>query len=214
MVLIVVAMSCLITFQGCMQHFPGRKRKRAIIDAIRSGDLAMVQQIVSSGLPLNFDYWSHISWSSIGSPVSVAFRKQDPSIANFLLANGASLSPKSPGNGRLLLNAIYSGDTNRVDLALKAGHNIHFQPPHSAKPLAAAIHNQNISMARFLVSKGANKDDVAAGACRWHAMRAETILFVHELGFAVPTDVMDAVRNDKWYTPPKSQTGFLGHGGS
>ena len=189
----------LMGFQAWMIHSPTRKKKLAIIDAVGRGDLDGVQQIASKGMSLNFNYWSHVSWRWIGSPLSAAFGKKDASIANFLIANGASVSPNSPGNDTLLLQAVKSGDLERVDLALKAGYDIHFQPRNCSKPLAAAIHRRSIPMARFLLSKGAAKEEV--GYCRWHTMNSETILFIHEIGIEVPSDVLTAVRDHKWERP-------------
>jgi hypothetical protein len=61
-------------------------------------------------------------------------------------------------------------------------------------------------MARFLISKGACKEDLGPGDCRWHAMQSETILFVREMGIEVPQDVLAAIENDNWdrRAPPTS----------
>ena len=85
-----------------------------------------------------------------------------------------------------------------VAQALAAGHDIHFKPNKYSKPLASAIHHQSIPMARFLISKGANKEDLSVGDCRWHAMNSEAILFVRELGMDVPPEVLTAVQNGEW----------------
>ncbi|MDB6068116.1 MAG: hypothetical protein JWR26_4324 [Pedosphaera sp.] len=183
---------------------PRQRKRAALMRAISKNDLGGVQRIVDSNLNLNFNYtWQMMR---LGSPVSSAFSRSDRSIADFLIARGASLSPKSPGNEALLTNAVRSGNPEQIDLALSAGHDIHFQPPKHSKPLARAIHHQWIPMARFLVSRGANKEDIGPGDCRWHAMQSATILFVHELGIEVPQDVLTAIENGDWdrRTPPKS----------
>ena len=193
----------VLIFQLWMQFSPGRKKKRALVDAIGSGDLAAVQEIVSNGLSPNFNYWSHISWLWMGSPLSLAAHKMGPSIADFLIANGASIAPRSPGNETLLSNAVGGGNFKLIDIALAAGHDIHFQPEKQSKPLAKAIHHQMVPMARFLISRGASKEDLTAGDCRWHAMNSETILFVQEIGMDVPPDILRAARNGEWDLPGK-----------
>jgi hypothetical protein len=195
---LVVAWFGLIAFQAWMRLSPSRKKRRALVDAIARGDLASIKQIVLDGLPVNFNYWSELSWGSMGSPLSMAFTKKDPSIADFLIANGASLSPKSPGNEALLTNGVLGGNFKLLDLALAAGHDIHFQPNKHSKPLARAIQHQLVPVARFLISKGANKGDLCIADCRWHAMNSETILFVRELGIEVPQNVFAAVENGDW----------------
>ena len=187
-----------------MELNPRQRRRTALLDAIREGDLNSVKRIADSKLNLNFNYtWQFMR---LGSPLSHAFCRNDRSIADILIARGASLSPKSAGNQALLTNAVRGGNFELVELALAAGHDVHFQPCKHSKPLARAIHHQSIPMARFLVSKGASTEDISAGDCRWHAMRRETILFVHELGIEVPQEVLAAVENGDWdrRTPPKS----------
>jgi hypothetical protein len=158
-----------------------------------------VKQIVDSNLNLNFNYtWQFMR---LGSPMALAIGRSDRSIADFLIARGASLSPKSPGNEALLTNAVGSLNSELVDLALVAGHNIHFKPPKRSKPLARAIHHQWIPMARFLISRGAGKEDIGPGDCRWHAMQGATILFVRDLGIEVPQDVLTAIENGNWDRP-------------
>src|SRR5262249_2939185 len=157
--------------------------------------------------PLNFNYRSHVSWMSMGSPLSLAAIRKDPSIAECLIANGASMSPKSPGNEALLTNAVLGNNLKLIDLALAAGHDIHFKPHRHSKALARAIHHNLVETARFLISRGANSQDLCAGDCRWHAMRGETILLVRQLGMDVPQDVLTAVQNGEW-DPPAPAKGF------
>lgn len=188
----------VLGFQVWMQHSPRRKSRRALIDSIGRGDLEAVTQAINSGVPLNFNYWSHQSWSSIGSPLSLAMLKKDPAIANLLMTHGASLSPESSGNEALLTNAVRGGNLELVKLALAAGHDIHFSPPKYPTPLAQAVQHQEIPLARFLISKGARKEDLTRYARRWFAMRTETILFVRELGIEVPQEVLDAIAKGEW----------------
>lgn len=175
-----------------------------MIDAIGRGDIDGVERAIRGGVPLNFNCWSHLSWSSMGNPLSLAMLKKDPAIANFLIANGASLSPKSRGNEALLTNAVSGSNLELVKLALAAGNDIHFSPPRYPTPLAQALQHQDIPLARFLISKGAGKEDLNRYARRWFAMRAETILFVRELGIEVPTDVLTAIATDQWEPPHKN----------
>ena len=117
--------------------------------AIHAGDLNGVKRIADSKLDLNFNYtWQFMR---LGSPLSHAFCRNDRSLVDILIARGAALSPKSPGNEALLTNVVRGGNFELVELALEAGHDIHFQPRKHSKPLARAIHHQSIPMARFLV---------------------------------------------------------------
>jgi hypothetical protein len=199
--ILLAAWGGLLAFQVWMQHSPRRKKKRALIDAIERGDVEGVKRAVSTGVALNFNYWSHISWSSIGSPLSLAIIKKDTTIADLLIAHGASPSPKSPGNEALLTNAVRGGNFEFVKLALAAGHDIHFSTPKYPTPLAQALQHQSMPLARFLISKGASKEDLTHFACRWFAMRAETIFLVRELGIEVPAEVLTAIANGQWNLP-------------
>lgn len=112
-----------------MELNPRQKKRAALMAAIRKNDLDDVKRIVDSNLNLNYNYvWQLMP---LGSPLSHAVGRSDRSIADFLIARGASLSPKSPGNEALLTNAVGSQNSELVDLALAAGHDIHFKPPKS-----------------------------------------------------------------------------------
>jgi len=188
----LIALGVLVT----IELNPRQRKRAALMDAIRKGDLDSIKRIADSKFNVNFNYaWQFMR---LGSPLSHAFCQKDRSVVDVLIAGGADLSPKSPGNEALLANAIHGGNFELVDLALAAGYDIHFAPPKYSKPLATAIHHNSIQMARFLISKGASKDDLISGDCRWHAMRIETILFVRELGIEVPQDVLAAVENGDW----------------
>jgi hypothetical protein len=179
---------------------PRQKRRAALMAAISRNDLREVELIVASNLNLNFNHtWQFMR---VGSPLARAVGRSDRSIADFLIARGASLSPKSPGNEALLTIAVGSLNPELVDLVLAAGHDIHFKPPNRSTPLARAIHHQWIPMARFLVSRGAGKKDFGRGDCRWHAMQGATILFVRELGMDVPQNVLTAIENGEWDRRP------------
>lgn len=175
---------------------PWQRRRAALWNAIRIGDVDTVKHLANTGMNLNFNYnWQFMR---MGSPLAFAFHRKDRSISDILIAHGASISPKSPGNEAMLSSAVHGGNFELIDLALSAGHDIHFKPDKQSKPLATAIHHNAISLATFLVSKGASKEDLGPGDCRWHAMRTETILFVHELGIDVPHDVLAAVKDGEW----------------
>src|SRR5919106_2192037 len=109
-----------------MELNPRQRKRTALMDAIRKGDLNSVKRIADSKFNLNFNY----SWQfmRLGSPLSHAFCRNDRSIADILIARGASVSPKSPGNEALLTNAVRAGNFELVELALAAGHDIHFKP--------------------------------------------------------------------------------------
>ncbi|HXI72466.1 MAG TPA: ankyrin repeat domain-containing protein [Verrucomicrobiae bacterium] len=175
---------------------PRQKKRAALMDAIRKGDLTNVRCLTDTGMNLNFNYnWQFMR---LGSPLVWAFSRNDRLIADFLIERGASTSPKSPGNAALLSSAVHGGNFDLVDLALAAGHDIHFKPDERSKPLASAIHHRAIPMARYLVSKGASIADLQIGDCRWHAMNSETIIFVHELGMEVPQNILTAINNGDW----------------
>jgi len=175
---------------------PVQKQRAALREAIRRRDASEIKRLADSGMNLDFSYtWQ---FRPQGSPMAFAFLTGDRSISDILIAHGASTSPKSPGNQTLLVNAVRGGNIELVDLALSAGHDIHFKPQNYAKPLASAIHHQSIAMARFLVSKGAGAEDVKLSDCRWYAMRSEMICFVSELGMEVPKDVLACVEKGSW----------------
>src|SRR6476646_9861516 len=96
---------CLLTlFLALLVAFrpgPRQRRRTALMNAIREGDLQRVKQIVDDGFNLNFNYG--YQFMRFGSPLSWAFGRSRE-IADFLIAHGASVSPKSPGNEALLVS--------------------------------------------------------------------------------------------------------------
>jgi len=187
-----------------MERNPRQRKRSALMDAIRKGDLDTIKRIADSKLNLNVNYtWQFMR---LGSPLSHAFCQKDRSVADILIARGASLSPKSPGNGALLTNAVRGGNFELVEMAVAAGHDIHFSSPKYPTPLAQALQHQAIPLARFLISKGASKEDLTRFSCRWFAMRAETIFFVRDLGIEVPAEVLTAIANGQWDIPEPPRT--------
>jgi hypothetical protein len=178
---------------------PWQRRRAALWNAISKSDVGTVKRLTDSSMNLNYNYNWQFRW--LGSPLAFAFWRANRSIIDILIARGASLSPESPGNEAMLSCAVHSGDYQLIDLALSAGHDIHFKPRHRSRPLATAIHHNAIPMARFLVSRGAGKDDITPGDGAWHKMHGETILFVRDLGIEVPPEVLTAVENGNWDRP-------------
>jgi hypothetical protein len=196
---ILYACAAAFAVVAAMELNPRQKKRAALMKAIRERDFENVERIAASKLNLNFNY----SWQfmRLGSPLSHAFLTGDRQIVDTLIARGASISPASPGNDALLSAAVHGRNFELIDLALAGGHNIHFKAPRHSKPLATAVHRSSVPMARFLISRGANEDDITLGDCRWHAMRSEMILLVRELGIAVPPEVLTAVENGEWDRP-------------
>jgi hypothetical protein len=183
---------------------PRQRKRTALMDAIRKGDLDRIKRITTSKFDLNFCYMRH--GLAVGSPLARSFQLKNRSVADLLISQGASLSPKSPGNWALLGIAVRSGNVELVELTLEAGHDLHFKARNSSRPLAAAIHRNLVPMARFLVSKGASKEDLVSGDCRWYRMPAEAILFVRDLGIEVPTEILDAIEKGEWDTPTHTKS--------
>jgi len=61
--------------------------------------------------------------------------------------------------------------------------------------------NQDQKALSVAKKKGASKEDLTHFACRWFAMRAETIFLVRELGIEVPAEVLTAIANGQWNLP-------------
>ena len=145
-------------------------KREALRGAIQKRNLEKVKRLAASGMNLNFTYTGYFG-IGIGSPLSLTFTINDRSFDDVLIWYGASISPKSIGNRGLLTSAVAGGNFELIDLALASGHDIHLRPfPKSSTPLARAIHRQSLPMARFLISRGAGKEDLTTGDCRWHRM--------------------------------------------
>jgi hypothetical protein len=162
------------------------RRQRALFEAIDRRDLHQIQQLVAEGLDLNFvrQSYSPLFWAvcRMDSP-------QDRGIVNYLLSQGAS--PRAAGNEYLLGRAARTGDHETIDLALDAGHDIHCRPKHSSTALQGAAHKNKPDTMRYLIQRGATKEDFDVGRCRWYAIRNEVIRILLELGVNVPPDVRD-----------------------
>jgi hypothetical protein len=167
-----------------------RNGKGALIDAIGGRDLHAINRIINNGINLN---------SAIHgiSPLAWAFRRNDRSIIDLLIAKGASLSPDSPGNASLIIEAARSCSPELIDMALTAGHNIRFRrEPGGDSVLEMAVRQKSPETIRYLFSKGAKNEDFRG--TRWHTIDSATILTLLELGASVPDDIAAAVKEGTW----------------
>ena len=166
-------------------------KRVALCRAIAERNLLQVQELIGRGLDLNFVVKG-------SSPLCRAvwrledWKTPDRRIVDFLLTHGASAG--KPGNDSLLVGAARIGDHGLIDLALDAGHDIHFRPRHTPTPLQVAAFRNKPDTMRYLIAKGASKEDFDVEKCSWTSINPETISVLLELGVKVPDDVVECVR--------------------
>jgi len=160
------------------------RRRKAFFEAIDARDFQKMQQLLAEGFDVNCvrKYYSPLFWAvcRMDSP-------RDRGVVDFLIAHGAS--PRGPGNEFLLGVAARKGDHCAIDLALAAGHDIHARPKNSNTALQGAAHRGKPETMRYLIERGATKEDFDVRRCNWYPIKSEVIRILLELGVDVPQDV-------------------------
>ena len=169
-----------------------RFQQHDLLEAIRKRNLKRIRRLVAEGLDLNF---RRQGFSPLSRAVSGMKSPEDRAVVDLLISLGASLS--GPGNEYLLVMAARQGDHELIDLSLAAGHNIHSRPKNSNSALQVAAHRNKPETMKYLIERGANKEDFELDYCRWYAVRNEVIRILLELGVDVPKDVRDFLLDER-----------------
>jgi len=149
-----------------------------------------VKALLDEGLDVNFT-------RSGFSPLCQALVTGNRAVMDLLIAHGASLS--APGSEHFLSLAAGRGDHELIDLALAAGHDIHFRATSTAAtPLEAAAHVNRHETMKYLIARGAAREDFRL-KCRWFGLHRATINVLLELGVDVPQDLVHLVKTGNWH---------------
>ncbi len=117
-------------------------------------------------------------------------------IFDYIMAHGAS--PGNPGNDYLLSSAARLGEHEIIDLALAAGHDIHFRPRQGTTPLQSAAFRNKPETMKYLIARGAVREDFDVTRCSWVRLNAATINVLLDSGVEVPNEIAGYVKTGKW----------------
>jgi hypothetical protein len=126
-------------------ELPAQASPEALLDAIQRNDVALVKELLDSGVDPNSD----VSGQRM---LSVATNHQDLAIAKLLLSRGADIN----GDPSLLFFTAQSGDAPVLDFLLNAGADPNMKRPSGAPALFAAAGSGSAEMVRALLAKGAD----------------------------------------------------------
>ena len=172
-----------------------RRQQLALCHAIYHGGFEQIRKLVEDGLDLDFvrDGFSPLSVavSSIDN-----WRPDGRKIVDYLIEHGAS--PRNSGNDGLLSIAARVGEHDLIDLALAAGHDIHFCRKQCTTPLQSAAFRNKAETMKYLIEKGSAKEDFDVTRCSWARLNAATITVLLDLGVDVPGEIAGYVKTGKW----------------
>jgi ankyrin repeat protein len=126
-------------------------------DAVRSGDIAVVQAAIQSGADVNApDTW--------GTPLDIAVIKGSDEIAQLLIDSGADVegatSPAVGGDQPLHLAAARPSSASTAKLLIKRGARLDARNKAGKTPLIAAVMADNFEVADVLLAAGADLEAV------------------------------------------------------
>jgi bla regulator protein blaR1 len=139
---------------------------RALIEAVQSGDLQDIVELLNAGADVN------CAVDGDGSPLIVAARRGSMSAVQLLMEHGADVNEAVEGDGNPLIAASVRGHLEIVDLLLKQGARIEDVVPGDENALIQASASGRLNVVKLLVSRGANvnarvwADGVGAGEWR------------------------------------------------
>ncbi len=125
-------------------------------DAIKDGDLAILEELINSGEDLNAQD------NFVGTPLHWVALKNDTDAARLLIAAGADVNQSRTGDveaahkqGRTpLMNAASASAIGVIDLLVAAGANVDAKRGDGLTALHIAVHSDSIDAVRRLVELG------------------------------------------------------------
>ena len=124
-------------------------------DAVKSGDLPRVQQLVVSGSDVNS------TGVNDETPLIVASLEGQGEIANYLLQRGAEIDARNAGGLSALHAAAYAGHGDIVALLLAKGANVNDAANHfGVTPLHLAAEENHLAVVELLLKHGADPSAV------------------------------------------------------
>ena len=122
-----------------------------IFEACRKGDLATVEQIYNSDLPIiNSEDQKGFT------PLIIAVYNNQPAIVKFLLDKGASPEMPDLSGNSALMGVCFKGYKDIVAMLLAAGINVNQRNGNGATALTFAATFGHLEIAEMLLQKGAD----------------------------------------------------------
>jgi ankyrin repeat protein len=126
-------------------------------DAVRAGDIAVVQSVIESGAEVN----EPNSW---GTPLDIAVSKGSDKIVQLLIDAGADVegttSPAAGGEHPLHLAATRTSGASTARLLVSRGAQLDARDKAGRTPLIAAVLADNVEVADVLLAAGADLEAV------------------------------------------------------
>jgi beta-lactamase regulating signal transducer with metallopeptidase domain len=127
-----------------------RHLSQPLFDAVRSGDVGAVRELIDLGANAN------AVLPGDGSPLIEAARRGRMDLVQMLLAAGADPNLAVRGDGAPLIQASLSGNLDVVRLLVERGANVEVFVPNDETPLINAAQAGNLAIVTYLVERGAD----------------------------------------------------------
>ena len=127
-----------------------------IFDAVRSGDLNRVEELISKGDEMDVT-------GPVGTPLHLSALRGDAAVAHALIQGGATLDRVVPTVGSPLHAAANRGHTDVVSLLLEAGANPNIRDDNALTPLHFAAFEGYRPIVRLLIEQGADPNAIGRG---------------------------------------------------
>jgi beta-lactamase regulating signal transducer with metallopeptidase domain len=130
-----------------------RALDRALLEAVESGDLEEVSEIIAAGANVN------AAIHGDGSALIVAAKKADMRLVRRLIEAGADVNLGVEGDGSPLIQAGYRGSLEITTLLLDQGADVNKIVPGDENALMCASEGGHLAVVQLLVKRGANVNE-------------------------------------------------------
>lgn len=163
-----------------------------LILASKQGNVAIVEELLDAGAPLNIPGKKRSSYMCIqaedASPMHAAVARGHLDVIELLLSQGADIETNVEGSGTPLSAAASKGRADMVRLLLSAGANA-----IDGMALYGAIREGSIEIAQELLAAGSKAEPVLALACRQGFLPMIELLLEEVYDGEKPETVIDEV---------------------
>jgi beta-lactamase regulating signal transducer with metallopeptidase domain len=130
-----------------------RALDRALLEAVETGDLEEVNEIIAAGANVN------AAIHGDGSALIVAAKKADMRLVRRLIDAGADVNLGVEGDGSPLIQAGYRGRLDIASLLLDEGADVNKIVPGDENALMCASEGGHLAVVQLLVQRGANVNE-------------------------------------------------------